>query len=94
MIICAAIKFRIEKTGRDVILCGVRHANCFEQLVDLGFEPKEGYKQIAQGFVTHKGEFLDRHEAQAHAKESDQLAASIHSCWNPIKGELYSEDLW
>ena len=41
MIICAAIKFHIEKTGRDVILFGVRHANCFEQLVDLGFEPKE-----------------------------------------------------
>lgn len=94
MIICAAVKFRIDTTDKDVILCGVRHADCFEQLANLGFKPKEGYKEIAQGFVTHTGEFLDRHMAWNHAIKCGQLAASIHSGWNPVPGELYSEDLW
>lgn len=46
MIIAAAIRFHIDKSDKDVTLCGNSHANIFKQLSDLGFEPKEGYKEL------------------------------------------------
>lgn len=32
MILAVAIKYRIEKTGKHVVLCGARHGDIFEQL--------------------------------------------------------------
>ena len=60
MIIAAAVKFYIEKTDQEVILCGLRHDAPFRQLAALGFEPKVGYKELEQGFITTDGEFLNR----------------------------------
>ena len=37
MIIAAAIKYHIESTNEDVVLCGVRHGDIFVQLKALGF---------------------------------------------------------
>ena len=56
MIIAAAVKFYIEKTDQKVILCGLRHDAPFRQLAALGFEPKVGYKELEQGFITTDGE--------------------------------------
>ena len=39
MILAAAIKYRIEKTGKCVVLCGARHGDVFDQLEALGFDP-------------------------------------------------------
>lgn len=95
MILCAAIKFHIDKTDEDVVLCGRRHGEIFQQLKLLGFEPKKGYKEIAQGFITHKGDFLTREKAFDHAMECGQLSKRIYETIDigeTIK--LCSEDLY
>lgn len=88
MILAAAVKFYIEKTNEEVILCGHRHCDVFEQLGLLGFEPQKGYKEIEQGFIDDENNFLTREEAYFHAVD----------CWQ-IEDDrntkiLYSEDLW
>lgn len=90
MILAAAIKFHIDKTDEDVVLCGCRHADIFDQLKRLGFHPKEGYQEIAQGFITNRGEFLTRSEALDHAKECGQVPDKP----NIYDDRLFSEDLW
>lgn len=88
MIIASAIKFYIDKTDSEVILCGLRHGNIFVQLKNLGFSPRKGYKEICQGFLDNNGNFLDRYEAFIHAKNAGQIIS------NTTDNELYSEDLW
>ena len=88
MILCSAIKFNIDKTDEEVILCGLRHGDIFRQLKALGFEPRKGYQEIEQGFLTNSGRFLSRKEAYVVALRYDQLK---HPEDNE---ELFSEDLW
>ena len=96
MILAAAIKYRIEKTGKEVILCGARHGNVFDQLEALGFEPRKGYEEISQGFIDHRNNFLTREEAYEHAKMCGQICAKI-IYEREDKGfgkKMISEDLW
>ena len=88
MILCSAIKFHIDKTGEEVILCGLRHGDMFKQLKALGFEPHKGYKEIEQGFLIDSGRFLSRKEAYVVALKYGQLKHPKDS------EELFSEDLW
>lgn len=88
MIVASAIKFHIEATNRDVVLCGLHHSSIFEQLKNLGFKPKDGYKEIEQGFIDNNNNFLTRKEAYLHALECGQLHLTRSS------KELFSEDLW
>ena len=97
MILASAIKFHIEETNEYVILCGSRHGDIFAQLEALGFEAHKGYKEIAQGFIDHKNNFLTRKEAFEHAKQCGQLADKIiydreHGGTGGLN--LISEDLW
>ena len=95
MIICAAVCFKIDKTGEEVILCGVRHGHCFQQLPLLGVEPRKGYEEIEQGFVTHDNRFLNRKEALAHAVVCGQVSGDMAIDYKTKKKkELFSEDLW
>ena len=95
MILAAAIKFKIEKTNEEVVLCGARHGDVFRQLEPLGFKPQSGYKEIEQGFIDQYNNFLTRDEAFEHAKEIGQLCASIVGDRKTTYGtKLYSEDLW
>ena len=94
MILAAAIKFKIEKTNKEVVLCGARHGDVFRQLQPLGFEAQKGYKEIEQGFIDHHNNFLTREEAFEHAKEIGQLCCNIAYKENPSTIELISEDLW
>ena len=71
MILAAAIKLKIESTGKDVILCGARHGDIFVQLEGLGFDPRKGYEEIEQGFIDNCNNFLTRKEAFEHAKNVD-----------------------
>lgn len=88
MILCSAIKFHIDKTDEEVILCGLRHGDIFKQLKALGFEPHKGYKEIEQGFLTVSGGFLSRKEAYVVALKYGQIL-------DPKENEeLFSEDLW
>ena len=97
MILAAAIKYKIKNTGKEVVLCGARHGDVFQQLEDLGFEPKQGYEELAQGFIDHHNNFLTRKEAFEHAKMCGQLADKIiYERENGGVGglNLISEDLW
>lgn len=95
MIICAALLLQIEGVDHATILPCWRHGKGFEILADLGFEPKRGYKVIKQGFMNHKGEFLDRKEAFKHVKQIGQCNATQRWYWEDHnQDELYSEDLY
>lgn len=95
MILASAIKYKIKKTNKEVVLCGARHGDIFAQLEPLGFEPHEGYEEIEQGFIDHKNNFLTREEAYKHAKEIGQLSRKIIYDRETNGGiKLISEDLW
>ena len=95
MILASAIKLHIDKTDEDVVLCGLRHGDIFRQLKALGFEPHKGYKEISQGFITDKGEFLDRKRALYHAMDCGQINSIRDLKYiREDKIELFSEDLW
>lgn len=95
MIICAAVK--VEHTDAcgnrlpDLVVCGHRHCNCFEVIhhLDLNIDCR------IQGFINHKGEFLDRKEAFQHFKDSGQSNSTQRWYWDDHNQyELYSEDLY
>lgn len=100
MIVCAAIKLIVEEQygvkldkPMELVVCGHRHADCWE-IVSCLSARWFGAKEI-QGFINHKGEFLDRYDALVHARECGQLSET-HRCYqedNRING-LYSEDLY
>lgn len=96
MIQASAIKFHVDATDSDVILCGLRHNDIFEQLKLLDFKPNNGYKLITQGFITDKGEFLNRAEAMVHARKCNQISRVKLQSRILRDGacELFSEDLW
>ena len=95
MIICAAIKIQVEGLDHETIIPCHRHGDGFKLLKDLWYIPREGYKEIAQGFITHSGEFLDRKQALLHALSCGQLSQTHkwYQADNKID-ELYSEDLY
>ena len=97
MIVCAAIKVTYidVESGppeeKELVVCGHRHCNCFEIIHHLKVLP---ILRI-QGFMNHKGEFLDRKEAFQHAKEIGQCNATQRWYWDDHnQDELYSEDLY
>ena len=52
-------------------------------------------RNIIQGFINHKGEFLNREEAFEHAKAIGQCNATQRYYWEDHnQDELYSEDLY
>ena len=94
MIICAAIELTMNNMAQTkLIICGLRHADCFETIHALNDNWKFATK--VQGFIDHKGNFLNRQEALIHARECGQLSITHEDyqkehCLN----ELYSEDLY
>ena len=97
MILASAIKYKIEATGKEVVLCGARHGDVFNQLESLGFKARKGYEEIEQGFIDHKNNFLTRKEAFEHAKMCGQICANIiydREEKNPFGTNMISEDLW
>lgn len=97
MILASAIKYKIEATGEEVVLCGARHGDVFAQLKALGFEARKGYEEIEQGFIDHKNNFLTRKEAFEHAKMCGQICEKIiyeREGKSPFDTNMISEDLW
>lgn len=96
MIICAAIKIEHTNIAGDeelepIIICGHRHGNCFEIAKRLYCN----ISKYTEGFINHKGEFLDRKEAFEHFKECGQCNATQRWYWEDHnQDELYSEDLY
>ena len=95
MIICAAIDITFVNSKDEVvnlIVCGHRHCDCFKTIRQLD---NKHTQWTVQGFIDHKGRFLDRKEALAHAQECGQLSAT-HRWYQEDHNidELYSEDLY
>ena len=95
MIICAAIDITFVNSKDEVvnlIVCGHRHSDCFKTIRQL--DNKHTHWTV-QGFINHKGEFLDRKEALEHVKEIGQCNATQRYYWEDHnQDELYSEDLY
>lgn len=96
MIIAAACKFLIN--GNEVILCGVRHGDIYKQLEALKIN-MNSVEELEQGFITHKNEFLNRHDAYNLVSKNGQLCARIKHEKDKAREfgkipELISEDLW
>lgn len=95
MLICAALLVQVEGLDHTTIIPCRRHGDGFKILEDLGYVPKTKYKVIEQGFINHKGEFLNRKEAFQYVYEIGQLSATTR--WyhqDHDHDELYSEDLY
>ena len=95
MIVCAAIKIKFLDFMDEVIeltVCGHRHGDCFKTIKHLD---NKHTQWTEQGFINHKGEFLNRKEALRHAQECGQLSAT-HRYYQEDHNinELYSEDLY
>ena len=93
MIVCAAIE--LTNAEAKLVICGLRHANCIQTIKSLDSNWTNAKK--VDGFINHKGEFLDRKEAFKHALECGQI--NQHAKWyrednNDTTEELYSEDLY
>lgn len=91
MIVCAALKVKVEGLDHETIIPCIRHGNGFKILEDLGYFPKKGYKVLEQGFLTHNNTFLNRKEAYNYASDIGQLPSTLLKYGS---GELYSEDLY
>ena len=96
MIICAAIKLIDLDKDKFLVICGHRHRNCFEMIPQLDEKwRKIQRRKVVEGFINHKGEFLDRKEALKHAIECGQMSET-HKYYREDHNidELYSEDLY
>lgn len=95
MVICAAIKIRLHSSGKESVICGHRHGNCYYFLEDLNLKGAKDYSLIEEGFLISDGTFLNRKEALEHATTCGQLSKT--TIWHKIdheEDELYSEDLY
>lgn len=94
MIICAAIKIQMKNLDEPTIVACHRHGDGFKIIKDL-VQDRKAYEEIAQGFITDEGEFLDRRQAFIHACQCGQLSATTKECKRTNReNELYSEDLY
>lgn len=94
MVICAAIKYHIVDTNKEVVMSGLRHGNIMELMHELGFN-RSKYKEIEQGFIIHDGTFLNREQALTHAFKCGQLSSSTLELKSQgLENELFSEDIY
>ena len=94
MIICAAVAVSFRRNGKivEAVIPGWRHSDCWELMATLGV-PNE--RQEVDGFLNHKGEFLDRLEAFEHALVCGQLSdTTLVSKQERRERILFSEDLY
>ena len=95
MIICAAISLTYKNKNNQLlgtIICGHRHSNCYATMQHMDVATKVN---VTEGFINHKGEFLDRKEAFKHVQEIGQCTATQRYYWEDHnQTELYSEDLY
>lgn len=96
MILCAAVKFHIERANEEVVIPCWRHGESFKIMKSLGFKPGE-YKDIEQGFITTNNMYLNREDAWNHAVNCGQINKTTiwyKSDHEREPYELFSEDLY
>lgn len=94
MIICSSIRVQIERNGTPVeaVVPGIRHADCWQLLATLGYPMAR--QESAEGFLDHKGDFMDRFDAYDHAIACGQLSATkLESKVERREYVLFSEDI-
>lgn len=94
MIVSAAVKYHLlpcESIEDEIIVAVRRHCECLSKLKAHGYRPGIDFEIVEEGFLTDKGEFLDRREAADHAYECGQL---VETAEEPRIDKLMSEDLW
>lgn len=94
MILCAAIEVTFQRDGRTVsaVVPGYRHADCWKLMATLGVP---GDRQEVEGFITHRGDFLDRYDAYNHALRCGQLSDTTQTAKaEKLERALYSEDIY
>lgn len=89
MIVKAAVKIFDMRQNKEVTIPCHRHCDAFEILKAFNYKKNIDYKEIAQGFLDEKEEFLDRVTAWKEAYKCRQIKMIDPSCH-----ELFSEDLW
>jgi hypothetical protein len=83
---------------RGLVVCGWRHGNCIATMSSLGklrsvtFGP-DSVGENEQGFLTTKGNFVNREIAYEMAERNGQIIGR-DSGEPHCKGTLYSEDLY
>ena len=85
MITSALVIFTM-KDGRKYEIPCHRHANAFYIISQFCKSDEIDKEKTWQGFINHKGEYLDRLEARKDAFNWGQVEFN--------QGLLYSEDLW
>lgn len=89
MILCAALRIK----GTQTVIGCCRHGDGYSALHDL--KPEIGMAQVEEGFLTDKGDFIDRTAALDHAWTIGQLSSTTYMTKHQSREtELYSEDLW
>ena len=96
MIICAALD--ISCPEENLMVCGYRHADCYEALFRLNAELSKHARKhglIKEGFLATGNRFLDRYEAYQEAMKCGQIPASLKEFKADIReNALFSEDLY
>ena len=88
MIVCAALL-----ADNTIIVPWSRHNTGYSMLADLTDKKFSEYESIDEGFMTHKGGFLNREDAWKHAEECGQLSYNtLH--YGSTPPVLFSEDLY
>lgn len=93
MIICAALLIQIEGLDHTTVVPCRRHSDGYVLLKDLGYKPQTHYEILEDGFIDHKGEFLNRYDAWTHVVECGQVGMTVKET-QLQKGILFSEDLY
>lgn len=91
-VVCAAIRHK----ETDLVIAGVRHND--DVMVDLMLETRTAVRdggrivcdKFESGFLTNKGEFLDRQQSWIIAARANQ----IRPRHGQVPGTLHSEDLY
>lgn len=94
MIICAAISVKFVRNGKSVeaVIPGYRHGSCWELMAALGVP---GDREEIEGFIDHRGEFLDRYDAFDHALMCGQISETTLLCKRERRERmLFSEDIY
>jgi len=90
MITKAATKIKdYRQDGKELIIPLMCHGDLYIILKAFGYTPHKEYKEIEQGFLNHKGEFLNRREAWEEAYQCRQLKQI-----DKTNKSLFSEDIW
>ena len=85
-LVSSAIKFRMNGSKYDTVMCGLRHCNIFEQMFKMHIEYDKN--SIVQGFWTSDNSFVDRRDAIYIARAARQIPDTFN------ESQLYSEDIW